>query len=92
MQSAWLCVDPGFGKLPEDRTRIAHAPSAVPHAPVLGIFTDDPARIARTLPRPLTPFVPAPEDNDQWTDSSVAVGFGLDGAQCSTVHYGISVF
>jgi hypothetical protein len=28
--------------------------------PCLGVFTDDPRKIVRRLPRPKTPFVPAP--------------------------------
>jgi hypothetical protein len=29
-------------------------------SPCLGVFTDEPTNIARRLPRPRTPFVPAP--------------------------------
>jgi hypothetical protein len=30
-------------------------------SPCLGVFTDEPVNIARRLPRPPTPFVPAPQ-------------------------------
>jgi hypothetical protein len=30
-------------------------------SPCLGVFTDEPVNIARRLPRPRTPFVPAPQ-------------------------------
>lgn len=61
MNSVWLCVDAGDAAPLRAGKRRARAQTPGAPVPVLGIFTDDPKSIARRLPRPLTPFVPAPE-------------------------------
>jgi hypothetical protein len=74
--------------------------------PFLGIFTDDPAMIARRLPRPKTPFVPAPIDlaqfgtqtlesevaTENFTDSPPAVyTMTFDNPRMSSA-FGVSIF
>jgi hypothetical protein len=74
--------------------------------PVLGVFTEDPAVIARRLGRPKTPFVPAPSESvrlgEKWTASDdaaesicdsppAAFGGGFDSPKVVTA-YGISIF
>jgi hypothetical protein len=43
-------------------------------SPCLGVFTDEPRKIARRLARPKTPFVPAPSqtlnDGFKWAESA----------------------
>jgi hypothetical protein len=62
MDSLWLCVDAEPAKpLRSGRTPLVRSRSSGVQTPVLGIFTDHPVNIARRLPRPTTPFVPAPD-------------------------------
>jgi hypothetical protein len=61
MNSLWLCVDADAAEPPRMAKRLPRSRSCGVQPPVLGIFTDEPAIIAKRLPRPLTPFVPAPE-------------------------------
>jgi hypothetical protein len=61
MNSVWLCIDAGDAMRLRAGKRIPRAQTPGAPPAVLGIFTDDPKSIARRLPRPLTPFVPAPE-------------------------------
>jgi hypothetical protein len=62
MDSLWLCVDAEPAKpLRSGKAALVRSQSSGVQAPVLGIFTDHPANIARRLPRPTTPFVPATE-------------------------------
>jgi hypothetical protein len=55
MQSVWVCAD----ALPSKKLNNSHRGKA--GRSYLGVFVDDPANIGRWLPRPPTPFVPAPE-------------------------------
>jgi hypothetical protein len=61
MSSIWICADASSPKnlSSKKRSKLARLPRARPL--FLGVFTDDPANIGRWLPRPVTPFVPAPE-------------------------------
>jgi hypothetical protein len=61
MSSLWLARDAAGPKnwKSAPHRKVARSVSA-PRA-WLGVFTDDPANIGRWLPRPKTPFVPAPE-------------------------------
>jgi hypothetical protein len=54
MNSLWICCDAQSGR--PKRSRMITSRSS----PCFGVFTDDPVNIARRLPRPITPFVPAP--------------------------------
>jgi hypothetical protein len=62
MNSLWLCVDAEQPKSHRPSGRGSRAKARAVQPPVFGIFTDHPANIARRIPRPLTPFVPAPDD------------------------------
>jgi hypothetical protein len=54
-KSVWLETDSGSVRRNDLRACRAKGES------YLDVFTDDPAVIGRWLPRPVTPFVPAPE-------------------------------
>jgi hypothetical protein len=60
MSSIWLATDAAPSKHLKKSLRGRSRSSQIPSS-YLGIFTDDPAVIGQWLPRPLTPFVPAPE-------------------------------
>jgi hypothetical protein len=93
MESVWLSEN-GFSK---------HSNKMMfSRSPFLGVFTDEPRKLARRLVRPKTPFVPAPEgrlkEGLKWTNltpwsenfvDSGSVGFpdGLTEPEC-----GISFF
>jgi hypothetical protein len=57
MSSLWLCVDP------EPAQRL-HRPKCAQRShsgpAFYGVFADEPMNISKRLPRPRTPFVPAP--------------------------------
>jgi hypothetical protein len=55
MKSIWICCDAQSDG--PKRSRMITSRSS----PCFGVFTDEPVNIARRLPRPVTPFVPAPE-------------------------------
>jgi hypothetical protein len=62
MNSLWVSVNgEGVTSVCCDKRAVARSRLGTRRTPVLGIFTDHPANIVRRLPRPLTPFVPAPE-------------------------------
>jgi len=81
MASLWLCVDPLPGRRPRRPKRGRGSQGGSVY---LGIFTDDPVNIAKFLPRPLTPCVPAPTDDvpmktDVWRPPAVPAD-----AQCES--------
>jgi hypothetical protein len=56
MDSIWLS-DALAGRPSRGKSQMTSSRSS----PCLGVFTDEPVNIARRLPRPPTPFVPAPQ-------------------------------
>jgi hypothetical protein len=108
MDSLWLCVDhaPAMSLKGTKRSRAKSAAGGTQH-PILGIFTDTPMNIARRLPRPLTPFVPAPEPavtqkQVVWDDVPAQhhvcdsppadMAFSFGGSKCTEFDCGISLF
>jgi hypothetical protein len=63
MNSIWICADAAPSKAVKKSLRRRTSASSQARPCFLGVFTDDPATIGQWLPRPLTPFVPAPEVN-----------------------------
>jgi hypothetical protein len=61
MSSIWLATDAAPSKTVKKSLRGKQSRSSHVPTPYLGVFTDDPAIIGQWLPRPVTPFVPAPE-------------------------------
>jgi hypothetical protein len=108
MNSVWLCVDAEPAKpLRSGKKALRRTQSTGVQTPVLGIFTDHPVNIARRLPRPLTPFVSAPEPAlpqkqsiwDQETSPEptcdsppVDLGFGFGDPQYAPASVAISIF
>jgi hypothetical protein len=105
MDSLWLCRDAEVTR-PARRSRAQQrrAGSSDVQARVFGIFTEQPAEIARRIPRPLTPFVPAPTETPQkdlfWevpvssvpTCDSPPVAFEFGSAGFADVPCGMSIF
>jgi hypothetical protein len=60
MNSKWLCADASGAKRLKNAKRNSSSQSTEAPRAYLGVFTDDPANIGRWLPRPQTPFTPAP--------------------------------
>jgi hypothetical protein len=61
MHSIWLCEGSNSPRKTDEPRRVKPTQSSGAASSYLGVFTDDPAIIGRWLPRPQSPFVPAPE-------------------------------
>jgi hypothetical protein len=103
MNSVWLCCDAEPSRLLQRRRSTGTISQT---APVLGVFTDDPAIIARRMGRPRTPFVPSPppavDFREKWASSddasesicdspTAAFGGAFDSPRVTTA-CGISIF
>jgi hypothetical protein len=104
MDSIWLSCDaPRARRSSSRRQKSRSGPSLY-----MGIFTEDPAEIARRLPRPRTPFVPAPVPmvplngkGDDALDLGCGIScespptsfdFGMGGPDPDTLPHGMSIF